>query len=149
MTPEARNILNYALLAVGAFAVGCATALVPQLMDPSMPPLNLRVVLGTGITALITAYGGSLLPRFGSEHIAQQVNSLREMGYHRDDLAVVPRGGRAPDPGATAGSPVVLTPDQVKQVADELEARMRATPAESDPLISKPPAWLPGEGPGR
>jgi hypothetical protein len=26
---------------------------------------------------------------------------------------------------------------------------MRATPAESDPLISTPPAWLPGEGPGR
>jgi hypothetical protein len=100
-----------------------------------------RPLAATFVTALFgalaTAFGTSTLTRVGSEHIAQQVNALREMGYHRDDLTVRPRGGSAPDPVATDGSPVVLTPDQVKQVADELEQRMRATanrPPEPPPV---------------
>lgn len=91
MTPEQRNLLKYVGLAIAAFLIGCATALVPQLMDASQPPLNWRIVLGTGIAALVTAYGGSLLPRVGGEHIASRVDALRDEGYHRDELTVVPK----------------------------------------------------------
>lgn len=90
MSPEARNILNYALLAVGAFAVGCAAALVPQLMDPSMPELNFRIVLGSGLSALLAAYGGSFLPRGGSTRLAEQVDTLKQMGVRKRDMRVVP-----------------------------------------------------------
>lgn len=89
MTAEQRLILKYAALALAAFAVGCATALVPQLMDPSVPPLNWRIVIGTGITALVTAYGAALLPRKGSTDLARQVNDLRDQGVHRADMVVM------------------------------------------------------------
>lgn len=89
MTPEIQNYLKYAALALGAFLVGCAAALVPQLMDPAMPPLNWRIVIGTGITALVTAYGGTMLPRAGSTGLATEVNHLRDHGVSRTDMTVV------------------------------------------------------------
>jgi hypothetical protein len=124
MSLEQRNLLMYLFLALAAFAVGCATALVPQLMDPTMPPMNWRIVIGTGITALITAYGGSRLPRTGSTTIAAQVDNLKSVGVPRRDMIVVTRD----DAAATAAE--ALTPTQVQQVADELERRMRDAPAE-------------------
>jgi hypothetical protein len=89
VTPEIQNYLKYAALALAAFLVGCATALVPQLLDPAIPPLNWRIVIGTGIAALVTAYGGTLLPRSGSTGLAAEVNHLRDHGVSRSDMSVV------------------------------------------------------------
>jgi hypothetical protein len=128
---QLKNLAWYALYALGGALI--TTGVQFGVMLTGTGDIEWRPLAATFVTALFgalaTAFGTSTLTRVGSEHIAQQVNALREMGYHRDDLAVVPRGGSAPDPGASGGSPVVLTPDQVKQVADELEQRMRATAA--------------------
>lgn len=91
MSLEVQNYVKYAALALAAFLIGCASALVPQLLDPTMPDLNWRIVLGTGIASLVTAYGGMLLPRHGSTGLAHQVNSLRAEGYSREDMVVVPK----------------------------------------------------------
>ena len=90
LTADQRNTLNYFVLALGAFVLGCAGALVPQLMDPTMPDLNFRVVIGTGLTAVLTAYGGSRLPRTGSAKLAAEVGALQAEGVSRSDMTVVP-----------------------------------------------------------
>jgi hypothetical protein len=135
---EINNALKYALLALAAFAVGCATALVPQLMDVSQPALNWRIVLGTGITAVITAYGGAMLPRAGSTGIAAQVDTLKAGGTARSEMVVLSQDEAAP---RLAGA---LSPDQVRQivagladalhgaVVDAVIARMQATPQPKD-----------------
>jgi hypothetical protein len=117
---ELRNALKYALLALLAFGLGCATALVPQLMDPAMAPINWRIVVGTGITAIVTAYGGSRLPRSGSTAIASQVDALKAQGVPRHEMVVVSQD--------EAVSALAATPDPaaVQAVADELERRRRA-----------------------
>jgi hypothetical protein len=89
LTADQMNTLNYFILALGAFVLGCAAALVPQLMDPSMPDLNFRVVIGTGLTAVLTAYGGSRLPRTGSARLAADVKALQQDGVHRSEMSVI------------------------------------------------------------
>jgi hypothetical protein len=153
---QLKNLLIYIGVALANMvAIGVAAALaagtMPGFRDGELlaPAKTEAVGLLAVVAPILSTWLASNRPRFGSEHLAAEVGAYKEMGYHRDDLTIRPKGGSVPDPGATDGSPVVLTPGQIKQVADELEARMRATPAESDPLISTPPAWLPGEGPGR
>jgi hypothetical protein len=114
MSPEARNYVQYAALALGAFLVGSLTALVPQLMDPTMPALNWRTVLGTGITAVLTAYGGSLLPRSGSTGLARQVDALKADGVPKSDMVVVSQE-QADRPAGPS----------IHEIADELERRRR------------------------
>lgn len=128
---ELNNYLKYALLALGAFAAGCVVALIPQLMDPTMPVLNWRFVLGTGLTAVVSTYGGTFLPRGGSTAIAAQVNALRAGGVHREDMMVV----------QADAAPAVPSIPTVSEIADELERRNRERAA--------PPKWLPPEVPFR
>jgi hypothetical protein len=93
------------------------------------PAKNEAVGLLALLAPILSTWLVSNRPRFGSEHLAAEVGAYKEMGYHRDDLTVRPKGGSEPSVAPGAGSLVVLTPDQVKQVADELEQRMRATAA--------------------
>lgn len=128
---EINNALKYTLLALAAFSIGCATALVPQLMDPTLPVLNWRIVLGTGITAVITAYGGAMLPRAGSTAIAAQVDSLKAAGMQKRDMVVVSEAEAVP---ILAGA---LSPSQVAQMVAAVKSEMLR-----DPAGSAPPAWL-------
>lgn len=116
------------MLALAAFAVGCASALVPQLMDPTMPALNWRIVIGTGITAVLAAGGGSFLPRSGSTGIAAQVNELRGQGVHRDDMVVLSK-----DEAIQAVAAAPLTPEQVAQMVAAVKAEMAHDPEGDDP----------------
>jgi hypothetical protein len=63
------------------------------------------------------------LTRVGSEAIAAQVDSLHAAGTAKHDMVVVSQDEAVP---LLAGA---LSPSQVAQVADEIEARLRATPA--------------------
>lgn len=88
---ELRVYLKYAALALGAFLAGSLTALVPQLMDPTMPDLNFRIVVGSGLSALIAAFGGAFLPRQGSVGLSKDVDALRSVGIPRTEMTVVKR----------------------------------------------------------
>jgi hypothetical protein len=107
VTPEVQNYIKYAAVALGAFLVGCAAALVPQLLDPALPPINWRIVIGTGISALVTAYGSTLLPRAGSTGLATQVNHLRDLGVPRAEMTVVPSEDLEHLKSAAAGQPEI------------------------------------------
>ena len=90
-------LLNVAL---GAFAVQLAAGKVPV---PETWAWAVPILL-----AVVTA-ATALLPRAGSEGIAQQVDALREQGYHRADLTVVPKDQATP--AVMTGSGSVVSPD--------------------------------------
>ena len=75
--------------------------------------------------ALATSIKSGAEPRAGSERLAAQVDMLKAQGYEKADLAVVP--------AFDAPSPVALSPLQVRQVADEIERRLRADADETAP----------------
>jgi hypothetical protein len=137
-----QNLLIY--LGVGllnALAIATAAALaagtMPGFRDGEFLRPSEDVVVGllALLVPVLTTWLASNRPRFGSEQLAAEVGAYRDLGYHRADLTVLPKGGRAPDPTRATDHafPVVLTGDQVQQmtqgVADELEARMRRTKA--------------------
>jgi hypothetical protein len=137
---QLKNLLIYVGVALAnMIAIGVAAALaagtMPGFRDGELlaPAKTEAVGLLALLAPILSTWLASNRPRYGSEHLAADIGAYKDMGYHRDDLKVVLKKDAVPDPGAMGGSPVVLTPDQVKQVADELEARMRATPAEVKP----------------
>jgi hypothetical protein len=118
---ELRNALKYAALALASFLVGCCTALLPQLLDPTMPDLNYRAVLAAGITAVVTAYGGSFLPRSGATAIAAQVDSLKAQGIPHRDMVVLPKEGAI---AAVTADPVQVAADNVMALDAKQRVRL-------------------------
>jgi anti-sigma factor RsiW len=88
---EIRTYLKIAAAMVVAFLSGAMVYVIPLLLDPSEPPISWRVVLGTGLAAVI---GGGVTSRFtrpGKESIAAQVNALtRITGLQPKHMIVVP-----------------------------------------------------------
>lgn len=89
------------------------------------------------LLALLGAAVASQRPQVGHEAIAAQTNYLQAQGMPKREMVVLHQDEAAP---ALAGG---MTPTQVQQVADELEMRLRATPARTDPgLLSQSPRFL-------
>lgn len=122
--PYIRSALQYAgAILLGALAAGLG-ALAVQLNGTD--PIVWRPILAATLGPIVTGLIARQLTRAGSEGIAAQVNDLRAEGYRREDMTVTVPAVNVP--------PVVgrLTPEQLNQVAGELERRMRATPAARD-----------------
>jgi hypothetical protein len=120
---QLKNLLIYIGVALANMvAIGVAAALaagtMPGFRDGELlaPAKTEAVGLLALLAPILSTWLASNRPRFGSEGIAAKVNSLREQGYHRDDLTVRPKGGSRPDLDAAAerGTPLV--------VADEPES---------------------------
>lgn len=125
---QLRNILIYCLLWV---AVAIAGPLGFAISSGAVPGFGDGEALASargeiaGALALLVTAGGMYLaanrPRVGSEEIAAQVDAERKGGTSRRALTV--RRKRSAE----------KLPDiQVQQLADELEQRLKATPAEGD-----------------
>jgi hypothetical protein len=119
---QLKNLAWYALYALGGALI--TTGVQFGVVLTGTGDIEWRPLAATFVTALFgalaTAAGSATRPRTGSEPIAQKVNALREMGYHRDDLTVVPKADRRPDLDAAAerGTPLV--------VADEPEPGVKS-----------------------
>jgi hypothetical protein len=109
---QLKNIAWYVAYAVAGALVATGVQFGVVLVGDD--PILWRPLAATFVTtlfgALATAAGSATRPRTGSEPIAQKVNALRDMGYHRDDLTVVPKANRRPDLDAAAerGTPLVV-----------------------------------------
>lgn len=75
-----------ALLTAFAVQLGAGKVPIPDDWQWVVP------ILSAGLVAVT-----SLLPRIGSEPISSQVDALRERGYQRKDLRVIPQPGARPD----------------------------------------------------
>lgn len=132
------TLARYALYALIGAAIAAGLKLGAEL--PGAAPIEWREIASVFVLSfcgtLSTAVGTSTLVRPGSEGVASQVDSLRSEGVHRDDMVVLARDDAAT---AVAG---LLTPDQTRQVADELERRMKASAAPTAPP-PPPPADRP------
>lgn len=117
----ARNLLLYVgSVLAGALAASLA-ALAVQLAGAD--PVNWRPVIVAAIGPVVTGLLATQLTRVGSESIAAQVDSLKAIGTPRHEMVVVSQDE------AVSGLANPAEPDMVKAVADELERRMRQTPA--------------------
>jgi hypothetical protein len=98
------------------------------------------VVLDVIQTVLSTApllAAGLGLPRLGHEPVAALVS---QVGTTQAQAALEVEAVKQ----ATGHRAAPLTAEQRRMIVDDLEARLKATPAESDdPLITRPPRWLP------
>lgn len=125
---QIRNLLVYCGIAVAdmlvvAIAAALAAGAMPgfregELMAPAAPIL--AAVLAV-LTPILTTALASTRPRFGSEELAHDVDQARAAGVSRKRLTVRAKRGGEP-----------MTEAQTQQVADELERRMRTTPARED-----------------
>lgn len=122
MTPaQLKNLGMYALAAlVGALvATGLHLAQILEGTDPVIWRPLAATFTQSFFGALATALGASQLTRIGSEGLAHQVNTLRDMGFSRKDLTVVPS-----DTIARNGTPVIGT-----------EVRMGPKPSVADEIV--------------
>lgn len=87
---EFRTWVQYAAAALAAFLTGSLTYVVPLLMDPSEPPISWRMVIGFGLSALVSAYLGSRITRPGREPVSVQVSALRKAGIEPSEMVVIP-----------------------------------------------------------
>lgn len=125
-----QNVIRYLVAIVaGSLAAGLGV-LVVQLSGTD--PINWRPVLVAALGPIVTGLASMQLTRLGSEPIAAQVDSLKATGVQRRDMVVVSQDEAAP---MLAGN---LTPMQVQQVSDELERRLKLTPADYDPKEAAP-----------
>jgi hypothetical protein len=118
-----RNLLIYAgvaLLNMLAIAVAAALAggTMPgfranEFFEPAKGEL---VALLTLAAPILSTWLASNRPRFGSEQLAAEVGVFKDLGFHRDDLTVLPKGGRVPDP---AIAPDSTAPAVAPRLSDE------------------------------
>lgn len=105
MTPaQLKNLMIFvAVVALNMAAIAVAAALAANTMpgfrdDEFFAPARTEAI---GLLALVIPILGGWItqnrPRFGSEKLASEVNSLRDRGYSRHDLQVVPKPGVVPD----------------------------------------------------
>lgn len=92
------------------------------------------------IRSLATAGGASQLTRLGSEGLAAQVDALKTAGVPKSEMVVLSEE----DAAVALGSP--LPADYVAQLVAAVKAEMTRDPTGTDPLVSKPPTWLPERG---
>lgn len=93
MTREQRNIVNYVVLGLVAFMLGCIAALIPELNGPPEAEINWRMILSAGLSAFMATAGAMLLPRVGSSHLAADVDKLKKRGVKKSDMKVVQKVG--------------------------------------------------------
>jgi hypothetical protein len=90
----AKNVTQYVVWAVLSVAVGCLTALAEQL--PGDDPINWRVIISAGVSALLAVLvmvvRSMMLPRVGSEPLAEQVDHLKASGVPRAHMVVMDAG---------------------------------------------------------
>jgi hypothetical protein len=121
----AQNVLKYVVTILAGALAAALGVLAVQLAG--VDPVNWRPVIAAGIGPVVTGLAAMQLTRVGSEPIAAQVDSLQAAGTHKRDMVVVSQDEAVP---LLAGA---LSPSQVAQVADEIEARLRQTPAGTAP----------------
>lgn len=106
-------------LGLGAFLTLLATGAVPV-------PQGWAWATPVVIAAVTGAC--ALLPRLGSEHLSSQVDLLASKGIQKRDMVVMTQD-EAVQAMTSDGAP--FTALQLQQVADELQRRMQATPADT------------------
>lgn len=148
-TAQLNNLLIFVGVAllnmlVIASAAALAAGTMPGFREGEFlrPAASTAVALLAFLAPILSSWISANRPRLGSEGLAQQVNDLRAEGVSRSQMVVVSRDDAAL-PLPVAGR---LTAEQLAQVANELERRMREQQA-ADPLISQPPRWLPEASP--
>jgi len=145
-TAQLNNLLIYVGVAVAnmltiAVSAVLAGGTLPGFREgePFAPARGQLVALLAIIAPVLTTWLASNRPRFGSEDIAGQVNGLRAQGVHRSEMVVLPQADAAVTLSQRQAKRAVLSAIQVQQVTDELERRLRATPArQPDPRLSNP-----------
>lgn len=126
----AQNIIKYAVTILAGALAAALGVLAVQLAG--VDPINWRPVIAAAIGPVVTGLAAMQLTRVGSESIAAQVDSLKAAGTARKDMVVVREDEAVP---VLAGA---LSPSQVAQMVDALEARLRQTPADYDPKEAAP-----------
>jgi hypothetical protein len=89
MGAETRNLIDYVVIAVGAAIIAFLGALIPDLMDPALPPINYRMAIGVGLGVFVATAGAALRPRVGSAKLAEEVDKKRKRGVSRKNMTVV------------------------------------------------------------
>lgn len=125
-----QNVIKYAVTILAGALAAALGVLAVQLAG--VDPINWRPVIAAGIGPVVTGLAAMQLTRVGSEGIAAQVDSLHAAGTQKRDMVVIREDEAVP---ILAGA---LSPAQVAQVADEIEARLRQTPANAAPSASVP-----------
>jgi hypothetical protein len=140
VTPaQLRNIGLYALIALGGAVL--ATGLQLGVVLSGDAPILWRPLAATFVSTLFaslaTAAGTAFRPRTGHEDVAALVS---QVGTEPARAALEVEAVKQ----ATGIASAPLTTEQRRMIVDDLEARLRAQPAESDdPPITRPPRWLP------
>lgn len=132
-----RNLSIYAgiwiaIALAGALGLAIGNGAVPGFSDGQiLAPARTEIA---SALALLVSGGGIWLaanrPRFGSEMLAATVSAYKALGYHRDDLAVMPK---VDNPTAVALAAIAtMSADDLGAVRDAALARhqaLGATPA--------------------
>jgi hypothetical protein len=120
--PLTRTIILYALsILAGAIAAGLGV-LATQLT--STDPIDWRPVIAAAIGPIVAGLAASRLPRPEGAALAMQIDALKAQGTPRHEMVVVSQAE------AVSGVADPADPDVVRAVADELERRMKAQPAQ-------------------
>lgn len=121
--PYVLNLLRYiGAILVGALAAGLG-ALVVQLSGTD--PIIWRPILAATLGPIVTGLIARQLTRAGSEELAAQVSAYKSIGYHRDELAVVPQGGTLATTNVLS-TITAMNPDDLARVRDATMARHEA-----------------------
>jgi hypothetical protein len=141
MSAQMKNLLVYCGVAVAnmlaiATAAALAAGTLPgfreaEFLAPAVPSLVALVAL---LAPIPTAWLASNRPRIGSEGLSEQVNALKAQGVPKDRMVVLSEA-EAASVLATPSSARPFTPEQLRQVLDGLETRMRSTPAPGAPPV--------------
>jgi hypothetical protein len=111
-TAQLRNLLVFCCVVLAQVVViSVAAALAADTMpgfregDFLRPGRETLIGLLALLTPIVAGWVMQNRPRWGSEELAQRVNELRDQGYHRADLTVVPKDGAAP--AVSAGDAII------------------------------------------